>query len=534
MGNIFNKILRDIVLLTSKSKLAQIDRIKHIPFELQNKELANLIKNGSETVFGVEKHFSNIQNYKQFQQNVPIYTYNSFAPYIKRLIGGEHYILWNQKVRWFARSSGTSSDKSKYIPITPDSLRINHFGGMKKMLINYLLHNPKTLLPTTKALTLGGSIVCNSIGINSGSYSGDLSAVMLQNSPLFAEYVRTPKKEVALIANFNKKVELICKESSKQDVSNFSGVPSWNLILLNRILEYTGKNNLLEVWPHLELFMHGGTSFSPYREIYQKLIPTPKMHYVENYNASEGYFAFQDEITNNEEDNGMLLCLDNGIFYEFVPFRNLDEAMEGNNSNVVPLEGVKLGIDYAVIISTVGGLYRYLPEDLIRFTCVDPYRIKVVGRTKLFINAFGEELMTDNVERAMGEACKKSGEEIVEYSVAPEFMQITENAGLKKGRHIWAIEFKNEYLHPNSPNYDIRKVQSFCDILDKELCRVNSDYEAKRDQSTTLLPPNIEPLNGNTFMNWMEKRGKVGGQNKVPRLWKDDTYIKQLLEISNQ
>ena len=351
---------------------------------------------------------------------------------------------------------------------------------------------------------------------------------MLQNTPRIAEYVRTPKKKVALIADFDRKVELIAKDAMRQNVSNFSGVPSWNLVMLNRVLEYTGKGNLLEVWPNLEVFFHGGTNFLPYRELYKKLIPSSAMHYVENYNASEGYFAFQDEL---EDSKGMLLCTNNGIYYEFIPFKSLDEALAGDNSKIVPLEGVTSGVDYAVVITTVGGLYRYMPEDLVKFVSTDPYRIVISGRTKLYINAFGEELMTENAERALNESCRRANVQVVEFSVAPEFMGYNNDGKFRKGRHIWAIEFATKELQQGSDEFNEKKLQEFAALLDKELCYVNSDYEAKRSKSSTLQELKIESLKEGTFMRWMEGRGKVGGQNKVPRLWKDKTYIEQLLSL---
>lgn len=523
-----DKILRSLLLKGSASRLKAVEKCRRKPIESQQEVFAHILECASETSFGKEKGLSKTHTIKEFQQSVPIYNYNSFQPYIDRLRKGEDYVLWNQKVRWFARSSGTSSDKSKYIPVTPESLETTHFGGMKMMLLNYMEQNPLTKIPTTKALTLGGSIICTHEHLKKGIYSGDLSAVMLQHTPKIAELVRTPSKKVALIAEFDKKVELIAKESTKQNVSNFSGVPSWNLVMLNRILEYTGKTNLLEVWPNLEVFFHGGTNFLPYKELYEKLIPSSAMRYVENYNASEGYFAFQDEL---ERGKGMLLCTTNGIFYEFIPFKNLDEALAGDNSKVVPLEGVATDVDYAIVITTVGGLYRYMPEDLVRFVSTDPYRIVISGRTKLYINAFGEELMTENAERAISQACKKTNVQITEFSVAPEFMGYNADGKFRKGRHIWAIEFQTKELQKGSPEFNAQKLQEFTTLLDHELTLVNSDYEAKRSKSTTLQELKIESLKEGTFMKWMESRGKVGGQNKVPRLWRDKTYVNQLLEL---
>lgn len=532
-----DKILRSVLLKGSSKRLKAVEQCRRQPIECQEDVFRHIMECGEETAFGKEKGLHKSLTFRDFQKQVPVYNYNSFQPYIDRLRRGEDYVLWNQKVRWFARSSGTSSDKSKFIPVTPESLRITHFGGMKMMALNYMSQNPLTKIPTTKALTLGGSIICTHEHLKKGIYSGDLSAVMLQHSPKIVEMVRTPSKKVALIAEFDKKVELIAQQSTKKNVSNFSGVPSWNLVMLNRILEYTGKSNLLEIWPNLEVFFHGGTNFLPYKDLYHKLIPSSNMHYVENYNASEGYFAFQDEIVpesvtmSGEGTRGMLLCTNTGIFYEFIPFKNLDAALAGDNSQIVPLEGVETGIDYAIVITTVGGLYRYMPEDLVRFVSTDPYRIVISGRTKLYINAFGEELMTENAERALSEACRKSNVEIVEFSVAPEFMAYDESGKFRKGWHVWAIEFKSPELQKGSESFNPKKLQEFASILDHELTLVNSDYEAKRSKSTTLQQLKIESLKEGTFMKWMESRGKVGGQNKVPRLWKDKTYVDQLIAL---
>lgn len=532
-----DKILRSIVLKGSSHLLKAVEKCRTQPLENQAGVFAHIMECSQETAFGKEKGLNKGLAFKEFQKRVPIYNYNSFQPYIDRLRKGEDYVLWNEKVSWFARSSGTSSDKSKFIPVTPESLRKTHFNGMKMMAVNYMSQNPLTKIPTTKALTLGGSIICTHEHLKKGIYSGDLSAVMLQHSPKIVELIRTPSKKVALIAEFDKKVELIAQQSTRQNVSNFSGVPSWNLVMLNRILEYTGKSNLLEIWPNLEVFFHGGTNFLPYKELYHKLIPSSNMHYVENYNASEGYFAFQDEIVtesrtmSSSEPVGMLLCTNNGIFYEFIPFKHLDGAFAGDNSQIVPLEGVEKGVDYAIVITTVGGLYRYMPEDLVRFVSTDPYRIVISGRTKLYINAFGEELMTENAERALAEVCRKTNVEITEFSVAPEFMAYDQSGKFRKGRHIWAIEFKTPELQRGSEKFNDKKLQEFATLLDHELTLVNSDYEAKRSKSTTLQELKIESLKEGTYMRWMESRGKVGGQNKVPRLWRDKTYIEQLLSL---
>ena len=527
MGKKTARVINKAVLAWGRGYLKDVERSLTHSADMQNEVFASLLKGGRECLFGKERDFDGIHNLSDFQKRVKLSKYDDFAPYITRIRQGENYVLWNQKVRWFAKSSGTSSDKSKYIPITRDSLYGTHFKGMKMMLFNYVNQNPDSRIFSSYALTLGGSVAPDQLS-GGNVFDGDLSAVMLRNSPAVVELLRTPCRKTALVADFATKVDLICKESTRKNVSNFSGVPSWNLVLMNKILEYTGKGNLLEVWPDLELFMHGGISFEPYREIYKKLIPSDNMHYLENYNASEGYFAFQDTL---EGGKGMLMTVSNGIFYEFIPFSKFDEALEGDNSSIVPLEGVQTGIDYAIVISTVGGLWRYMPEDLVRFTSTNPYRLIVTGRTKMFINAFGEELMINNAEQAIAAASAKCGLEITDYTAAPQFMNVDQDStksALVQGCHVWAIEFNDPLRNPKGPDFKPEAVEEFAEILDKEIQKVNSDYEAKRSPGSTMRRLRILPLPPGTFYRWMESRGKTGGQNKVPRLWKDLKYIDQL------
>lgn len=553
MGKQTARIINKAVLAWGRGFLKEVEQSLTKAPELQQKVFGKLMEGGRQTIFGRERDFDSIHSLSDFQKRVKLSKYDDIAPYITRIRQGEDYVLWNQKVRWFAKSSGTSSDKSKFIPITKDSLYGTHFKGMKMMLFNYVHLNPDSRIFSSYALTLGGSVAPdvlaggveaksvhadNTVSRHRGGsnvFDGDLSAVMLSNSPAAVELLRTPSKKTALVADFKTKVDLICKESTRKNVSNFSGVPSWNLVLMNKVLEYTGKSNLLEVWPQMELFMHGGISFEPYREIYRKLIPSDNMHYLENYNASEGYFAFQDTL---EGGNGMLLTVNNGIFYEFIPFSKFNDALEGDNSCIVPLEGVQTGIDYAIVISTVGGLWRYMPEDLVRFTSTNPYRLIVTGRTKMFINAFGEELMINNAEQAIAAASAKCGLQITDYTAAPQFMSVGESASPKnalvQGFHLWAIEFKDPLRNPDSPDFSQKAVDEFADVLDQEIQKVNSDYEAKRSPGSTMQRLRILPLAPGTFYKWMESRGKTGGQNKVPRLWKDQKYIEQLKAIRDK
>ncbi len=514
-------LINNIVLNIFKGHLKELERSMHSPCEYQRRWLERLLQGGNNTAFGHEHCFnrfnlSNKSDYQSklnyFQDNVPIRDYDAFVPYINRLRKGENYVLWNQKVRWFAQSSGTSSERSKYIPITSDSLKTNHYGGFQRMVAWYLSNNPQSRFFNGKALTLGGSVKLDEMS-GGEAFCGDLSAILLKNSPALIELFRTPGQKTALIADFNRKLEQICKESVKENVTNFSGVPSWNLILLNKVLEYTGKSNICEVWPEMELFMHGGVGFGPYKEIYKSLIPSDRMHYLENYNASEGYFAFQDDLS----VDSMLLTVNNGIFYEFIPMDNFNDVMSGRQRRIPTLEDVVPGVDYALVITTCGGLWRYLIGDCVRFTSTNPHRIQIVGRTSLCINAFGEELMISNAEKAIVKACSECDCSISEFTVAPVLM----NDAKSKGYHKWAIEF-------SSRPHDVEK---FADVLDRILGECNSDYAAKRSGNATMERLQIIPLQEGTFIRWMEKRNKLGGQNKVPRLYQNLKFIDELTKI---
>lgn len=508
-------LINNLYISFSANLLKEIQQSRKAPFPYQIDCFKNLINCGKETVFGKEHSFEKINSIKDFQKNVPIRDYDAIASYIIRLRKGENYVLWNQKVKWFSKSSGTSSDKSKFIPITPDSLNINHFGGFRRMLTSYIKANPNSQIYNGKALTLGGSVKPDEFGCETPfALSGDLSAVLLKNSPAIVELLRTPKRKIALIDDFNKKVEQICKESSRENVTNFSGVPSWNLIMLNKILEYTGKANISEVWPNMELFMHGGIGFDPYRDIFKKIIPSENMHYLENYNASEGYFAFQDDLN----INSMLLTVNNGVFYEFIPMDSFDKVLSGEIKDIPTLEDVKTGVNYALVISTVGGLWRYLIGDCVKFTSLFPHRIKITGRTQLFINAFGEELMIENAEKALANACSICNCSIRDFTVAPVFMQLSNSLKTSKGYHKWAIEFL-------VPPHDI---SDFEKALDHSITQQNSDYEAKRKNNATMEQLQVIQLKPNTFYKWMENRNKLGGQNKVPRLYPNSRFIDEL------
>lgn len=504
-------LINKICLSYLAGTLKKIDESRKDPISFQIKEFKEMIKKGTDTSFGKEHKFSSVKNIEDYTRSVPIRDYNAFQPYIDRLRSGEDYVLWNQKVRWFAKSSGTSSDKSKFIPITQDNLKDCHMGGFIRLLISYLERNPKSNILSGRALTLGGSVQLDEMN-HKGAFNGDLSAILLKNSPRIAEIVRTPPREVALNANFQEKIEQICKICSKQDVTNFSGVPSWNLVLIHKLLEYNNVEHLTDIWPNIELFMHGGINFEPYRSQYMELIPKDTMKYVENYNASEGYFAFQDD----DLDNSMMLTFDNGVFYEFIPVEKYDEVLKGDYSSVVTIEGVEKNKSYALVITTNSGLWRYLIGDCIKFTSTYPHKIKIVGRTQLYINAFGEELMISNAENAISIASKEHNASVSEYTVAPIYMSRD-----RKGAHQWLIEFAE------AP----KDLEAFTDSLDRALASQNSDYEAKRSNNSTMLRPVVVALKHGTFLKWMENRKKVGGQNKIPRLSNDRLYVEELLAI---
>ncbi len=534
-----HRFLNNIFLVCNSGYIKEIEESESNPYFFQKRCFATLMANGTDTSFGKEHGFMQVsykgksnetklaEQIRQFQKNVPVRDYNAIEPYIDRMRKGEQNVLWNQKTNWFAKSSGTSSGKSKYIPVTPDSLKITHFGGFKRMLAWYVHNYPDTKIFAGKTLTLGGSIQPDF-----ASMSGDLSAILLQNSPALAELFRAPRRKIALMSDFSQKLEAICRECSNENITNFAGVPSWNLMLMNKLLNYTGQNNIARIWPNVELFMHGGIGFEPYRAIYQTLFPLPEMHYLENYNASEGYFAFQDDLN----ADGMLLTVGNGIFYEFAPLDKLNNVMSGKISNLLTLEEVTTGVDYALVISSVNGLWRYLIGDCIRFVSLFPHRIKVIGRTQLFINAFGEELMIANAEKALAAACKIHNCTVTEFTVAPLFMNDTDkivdtndpnrnycsekgDERFSKGRHIWVMEFG---VKP----YDF---EDFAQELDKQVMSVNSDYEAKRRNNATMEQLQLVAVPKGTFYNWLLVHDKVGGQNKVPRLCGDLHFVKELL-----
>ncbi|KPK85961.1 MAG: hypothetical protein AMS27_06185 [Bacteroides sp. SM23_62_1] len=501
-------IINSIVSWLNIKRLHQIDLFMKYPFDVQKETLMKLITRASDTEYGEKLGFSEINSIEDFQKQVPVRSYDEIKEYILRVMEGEQNLLWPSEIKWFAKSSGTTADKSKFIPVSMEALEECHFRGGKDIIAIYTQNHPNTKILTGKGLTLGGSHKISSY--SNQSYYGDLSAILIENLPFWANFIRTPSQEVALLEEWEEKLDLITRETIRDNVTNIAGVPSWNLVLIHYILEYTGKNNLLEIWPNLELFTHGGVSFSPYRDQFKRVIPSDSMNYMEVYNASEGFFALQNDPLQDD----MLLMLDYGAFYEFIPL----EDLESPAPRAYTIADVEKGINYALVITTNGGLWRYLIGDTVIFTSVFPHKIKISGRTKHFINAFGEEIIIDNAEKALKIACEKTNSTINDYTAAPVYM--TEKS---KGYHEWLIEFENE---PENLEY-------FTRILDNALCNINSDYEAKRYKNITLEMPAVRQLEKGTFYKWLAGKGKLGGQNKVPRLSNNRKYVEEILKLIN-
>lgn len=499
-------LLNSVINWINFKRNYQIQLYREHPFDIQHETLLNLLHRARDTRWGEKYNYGKINSVEDFQQTVPLQTYEEVKPWVDRLREGEPDLLWPGEVKWFAKSSGTTSDKSKFIPVTREALEDCHLRGPKDVFAIYIKNYPETKVLYGKTLTLGGSHRINNFSNN--SYYGDLSAILIENVPFWTDFIRIPPAEIALIEEFEEKIEQIIETSLDQNVTSLAGVPSWYLVLLKRILEKTGKSNILEVWPNLEVFTHGGVNFEPYREQYKKLIPSENMHYMETYNASEGFFAIQDDPSRHD----MMLMLDYGVYYEFIPMSEFGSE----NPRVLTLEQVELSENYALVISTNAGLWRYIIGDTIQFTSKNPYRLKITGRTKHFINAFGEEVIVDNAESALQTACQKTGAIISEYTAGPVFM-----GDNQKGAHQWIIEFEKEPADINE----------FARLLDKRLQELNSDYEAKRYKNLTLELPNLTVAPRGTFYLWMKNRGKIGGQNKIPRLSNDRKYLDELLKL---
>jgi hypothetical protein len=500
-------LFHTVVSWILKKRKYQIDLFVKHPFETQNEVLFDLLNTAQFTEIGMKYDFSSLKNYKSFSEQVPIQQYETIEPMIERSRQGEQNIFWPSKIKWFAKSSGTTNAKSKFIPVSDQALEDCHMKAGKDMLCLYINNNEDTEMFKGKGLRLGGS---SAVYENQDSYFGDLSAIIIENMPFWADFSSAPSQKTALMSEWETKMEAIIQETLQEDITSLTGVPSWMLVLLNRVLEVTGKNNILEVWPNLEVFFHGGVNFGPYREQYKKLIPSDRFKYFETYNASEGFFAIQD-VNNSEE---LLLMLDYGIFYEFIPMNEFD----GENSIAIPLSEVELHKNYAIVITTNSGLWRYLIGDTVKFTSLDPFRIRITGRTKHFINTFGEELIIENTEEAIKVACEKTNAVLREYTVAPIFME-----GRANGAHEWMIEFRD------APD----NLEEFTIVLDEHLKRINSDYEAKRYKNMTLSLPKVHQAKTGLFYEWLKQKQKLGGQHKVPRLSNNRAFLEEILKVSD-
>lgn len=489
-----------------KKRFHQIELFMKYPHDVQAEWFKKLITAAKDTEWGIKYDYKSITTIEQYKERVPVSDYDNLLPYINRLRKGEQNLLWCSDIKWFAKSSGTTNEKSKFIPVSYETLEDCHFKGGKDMLSIYCNNNQDTFIFEGKALGLGGSHHINEF--NNESYYGDLSAILIQNLPFWAEFNRTPNLTIALMDEWESKIEKMAMATMEDSVTSIAGVPSWTLLLMKKILQIAGKTSILEVWPDLEIFFHGGVCFTPYKEQFKKIIPSDKFYYLETYNASEGFFGIQDSLVSDE----LLLMLDYGIYYEFMPLDQLNSS----DPKILTLDQVELNTNYALIISTNSGLWRYLIGDTIKFTCLGPYRIKITGRTKNFINAVGEEVIIDNTENAFAIACEKTGAIIYEYTGAPVYFSDKENAA-----HEWLVEFE---IEPTDIGY-------FTDIFDNALKSLNSDYEAKRYHNMILKEPKINSVPKGTFYNWLKAKGKLGGQHKVPRLSNDRIIIDEVLKI---
>ncbi len=502
-------LLNFIVKKNLATYLGQLGKIKRRSIALQRATFKNLIATASGTEWGKKYNYRIIKNYEEYSESVPISNYEDLKPFIERMMRGETDILWPGCTHWFSKSSGTTSERSKYIPISKSSLHQCHLRGSLYVITQYSKLFPKTQLFSGKGLVLGGSR--RQSDENSRAITGDLSAILIQNTPIWAEILRTPKKSIALMNNWEEKIERIAEYTMNQNITSISGVPSWMLLVLRRVLRKKGVDDIKQVWPNLELFMHGGVNFSPYQDQYNEIIKPNSIFYLETYNASEGFFAFQDR----KESKEMLLMTNVGIYYEFIPFDELSKP----NPKAIPLEEVNLHTNYAMLISTNAGLWRYMIGDTVQFTCLYPFRIRITGRTSQFINAFGEEIIIANAEKAISEACRITGATVNEYTAAPVYL-----SNNSKAAHEWLIEFENM---PHN-------LEIFHEILDKTLRNINSDYDAKRYKNLLLQKPIIHVMPKGAFFNWMKEKGKLGGQNKVPRLSNNRKLIDEILKFNEQ
>lgn len=499
-------IINSLASWLLRKRYHQIELFLKYPEEVQQEVLRQLLDIASDTEIGRKNHFESIENYETFAERMPLVSYEEIEPMIERTRRGEQNLFWPTSIKWFAKSSGTTNAKSKFIPVSDEALEDCHYKSAKDLLCLYLNNNENSQLFLGKSLRLGGS---KQLYEDNGSFFGDLSAILIDNMPFWAELSSTPSNKVSLMGEWETKLRAIIEESIHENVTSLAGVPSWMLVLINQVLEDTGKSHLFQVWENLEVYFHGGVSFQPYKEQYKKILPRKSFNYYEIYNASEGFFAIQDR--NNADD--LLLMLDYGIFYEFIPM----EVYGMREQKTIPLWEVELQKNYAIVITTNAGLWRYKIGDTVRFTSKDPYRIRITGRTKHHINVFGEELIIENAEEALKSICLKTGAEIKDYTVGPIFMVDKE-----KGAHEWIIEFRKP---PKEIDY-------FTEFLDNALKSLNSDYEAKRYNNITLKMPKVHMARENLFYDWLKSKNKLGGQHKIPRLSNERNYIDELLQMN--
>lgn len=495
-------IINSIASWILKKRIHDIELFLKYPNEVQEELLMSLLRTAENTAFGRQYDFGSIRTYNTFAERIPVSSYEELEPMIEQTRRGAQNVFWPSTIKFFAKSSGTTNAKSKFIPVSSEALEDCHYKAGKDLLCLYLNNNENSQLFTGKSLRLGGS---KQLYEDNNTFFGDLSAILIDNMPIWAEFSSTPSSKTSLMSEWETKLPAIVKETITENVTSFAGVPSWMLVLMNRILEETGKTNLLEIWPNIEVYFHGGVSFEPYREQYKKIIPKSDFRYYEIYNASEGFFAIQDTNDSNE----LLLMLDYGIFYEFIPMDTFGTL----HQKVIRLAEVEVNKNYAVVITTNSGLWRYLIGDTVRFTSINPYRIKITGRTRHHINVFGEELMVENTDSAIARACEATGAEVIDYTVAPVFME-----GKEKGAHEWIVEFK---VHPKDP-------AQFRSALDEALQALNSDYEAKRYNNMTLNPLVLNVARKDLFYDWLKAQDKLGGQHKIPRLSNERDYLEQL------
>lgn len=499
-------IVNSIFTWYMKKRIHQIELFMKYPLDVQDEWLHTLISSAENTEWGKLYDYKSILTVQQFKERIPIQNYDTLKPYIERMLQGEQNILWPSEIKWFAKSSGTTSDRSKFIPVSEEALEECHFKGGKDMLSIYCNNRPDAQMFTGKGLVLGGSHQINQLCED--IHYGDLSAVLIKNLPVWAEYYRTPDMSIALMDNYEEKIDRMAEATIKENVTNISGVPTWTIVLAKKVMEITGTKNLLEVWPNLEAYFHGAVNFTPYRQQFKELIPSEDMYYLETYNASEGFFGIQDQSYSDE----LLLMLDYGIYYEFLPLEHIDDE----NPKTLSLDQVELNKNYAIIISTNGGLWRYMIGDTVHFTSLSPFRVKITGRTKHFINAFGEEVIIDNAENALTKACALTNAKIKDYTACPIYF-----SGEEAGGHEWIIEFEQQPT-------DFEK---FIDVMDDTLREVNSDYDAKRFKNMALKRPKVHNAPKDTFYKWLKEKGKLGGQHKVPRLANNREYVDDILKL---